>query len=104
MTEEAPQRVHSLREDFNGLRYIVKTGAPWRRMPNDLPPWDVVYQQSQRRLRAGCCEAIVHDLRALLRLAVGRPPDPTAVILDGRTLQSTSESGARAGYDGHKRK
>jgi len=104
MTEDAPQRHHDLRELFNGLRYVVKTGAPWRWMPNDLPPWEAVYQQSQRWLRAGCFEAIVHDLRALLRLAAGRPPEPTAVIFDGRTLQSTPESGARAGYDGHKKK
>ena len=46
---------------------------------------------------------MVHDLRALLRTAEGRDPDPTAVILDGRTLRSTPESGHRAGYDGHKR-
>src|SRR5438128_3040658 len=104
MTETAPPRHHELRELFNGLRYVVKTGAPWRWMPNDLPPWEAVYQQSQRWLRAGCFEAIVHDLRALLRLAAGRPPEPTAVIFDGRTLQSTPESGARAGYDGHKKK
>ena len=104
MTETAPQRHHELRELFNGLRYVVKTGAPWRWMPNDLPPWEAVYQQSQRWLRAGCFEAIVHDLRALLRLAAGRPPEPTAAIFDGRTLQSTPESGARAGYDGHKKK
>src|SRR5947209_16712785 len=104
MTEDAPQRHHDLRELFNGLRYVVKTGAPWRWMPNDLPPWEAVYQQSQRWLRAGCFEDIVHDLRALLRLAVGRPPEPTAVIFDGRTLQSTPESGGRAGYDGHKRR
>lgn len=36
--EDAGQGEHSLREVFNGLRYIVKTGAPWRWMPNDLPP------------------------------------------------------------------
>jgi transposase len=104
MREDAPQREHPLREVFNGLRYVVKTGAPWRWMPNDLPPWEAVYQQSQRWLKAGVFEAIVHDLRALLRLAAGRPPEPTAVIFDGRTLQSTPESGARAGYDGHKRR
>src|SRR2546426_9320201 len=77
MTETAPQRHHTLRELFNGLRYVVKTGAPWRWMPNDLPPWEAVYQPTQRWLRAGCFEAIVHDLRALLRLAAGRPPEPT---------------------------
>ena len=42
MTEDAPQREHSLREVFNGLRYIVRTGMQWRFMPNDLPPWHAV--------------------------------------------------------------
>ena len=47
---------------------------------------------------------MAHDLRELLRLAEGRNPAPSAVILDGRTIQSTPTSGARAGYDGHKKK
>jgi len=86
------------------LRYIIKTGAPWRWMPNDLPPWEIVYQQAQRWLRAGCFEALAEDLRALLRLAAGRKEHPSAAIIDSRTLRSTPESGARAGYDGGKRK
>ncbi len=47
---------------------------------------------------------MVHDLRGLLRMAAGRHPDPTAAIFDSRTAQSTPESGARAGYDGAKRR
>jgi transposase len=43
MTEEAPQREYSLREVFNGLRWLVRSGATWRMMPNDLPPWNVIY-------------------------------------------------------------
>jgi len=104
MREDAPQREHPLREVFNGLRWIVRAGAPWRLLPNDLPPWHTVYQQTQRWIEAGVFETIVHDLRALLRLAAGRSTEPTAVILDARTLQSTPESGARAGYDGHKKR
>jgi transposase len=104
LTEAAGQREHSLREAFNGLRYILKTGAPWRWMPNDLPPWAAVYQQSQRWLAAGCFEALADDLRAVLRLAQGRAAEPSAAILDSRTLRSTPESGQRAGYDGAKRK
>ena len=104
MTEDAPQRKYSLREVFNGLRWIVRTGAPWRMMPHDLPPWPVVYQQTQRWLKAGVFEAMVHDLRVLLRLAKGKAAQPTAAIFDGRTMRSTPESGARAGYDGYKRK
>lgn len=104
MTEEAPQREHSLREVLNGLRWIVRTGAQWRMMPHDLPPWSIVYQQTQRWLKAGCFEAIVNDLRAVLRLAAGRKKEPSAAIFDSRTLQSTPESGHRAGYDGAKRR
>jgi len=104
MTEDAPQRVYPLREVFNGLRYMVRAGAPWRMMPNDLPPWEAVYQQTQRWLAAKVFRNMVHDLRALLRIAEGRQPEPTAAIFDSQTLQSTPESGARAGYDGAKRK
>ncbi len=104
MDAAAPQRHHDLREVFNGLRYIVRGGLQWRLMPNDLPPWEAVYQQTRRWLAAGAFEAIVHDLREILRLSQGRAAAPTAAILDSRTLQSTPESGARAGYDGAKRK
>ena len=104
MTLDAPQREHDLREVFNALRYLVRAGCSWRMLPNDLPPWYTVYQQAQRWLAAGSFEAIVHDLRVMLRLAEGRAAQPSAAIFDSRTMQSTPESGARAGYDGHKRK
>ena len=104
MKEDAPQREHDLREVFNGLRWVVRTGAQWRMMPHDLPPWAAVYQQTQRWLKAGVFEAIVNDLRAVLRLAEGRNEEPSAAIFDSRTLQSSPESGHRAGYDGAKRR
>jgi transposase len=104
LPEDAGQRRYELREVFNALRWIVRAGAPWRLLPTNLPPWPTVYQQTQRWIAAGCFEALVHDLRAILRLTDGRAPEPTAVVLDGRTLQSTPESGHRAGYDGHKKK
>ena len=89
MREDAPQREHSLREVFNGLRWMVRTAAPWRMMPHDLPPWHTVYQQAQRWFKAGVFEEMIHDLRALLRLAKGKHEQPTAAIFDGRTVQST---------------
>src|SRR5438874_7137230 len=104
LPEDAGQRRYELQEVFNALRWIVRAGTPWRLLPHELPPWPAVYQQTQRWMAAGCFEALVHDLRAILRLVDGRAPQPTAVVLDGRTLQSTPESGHRAGYDGHKKK
>jgi transposase len=104
MTPDAPQRVHDLREVYNALRWIVHTGAPWRYLPGDFPPWEAVYQQTRRWLAAGVFETMVHDLRELLRWAAGRKPQPSATIFDSATRQSTPESGHRAGYDGYKRR
>jgi transposase len=104
MREDAPQRKHALRELFNGLRYVARTGLQWRFMPNDLPPWPAVYQQTRRWLDAGVFATIIADLRELTRLGEGRSAQPSAMILDSRTLQSTPESGHRAGWDGAKRR
>jgi transposase len=99
-----PQRKHNLREVFNALRWLVRAGAPWRLLPNDLPPWYTVYQQTQRWLAAGVFQRVVHDLHVLLRLAEGRNEQPAAAVFDSRTLQSSPQSGGRAGDDGAKRK
>ena len=104
MTQNAPQRDYPLRELFSALRWLVRTGSPWRYVPHDLPPWHAVYEQTQRWIAASCFESLVADLRHLLRKALTRNPEPSAAIFDGRTLQSTIESGSRAGYDGYKRK
>jgi transposase len=102
--EDSEQRNYALRDVFNALRWLVRSGASWRMMPHEFPPWPTVYQQMRRWLRAGCFEAMVHDLRVLLREYTDRDGRPSAVILDSRTLQSTPESGARAAYDGAKRR
>ena len=104
LREDAAQRVHPLRDGFDALRWMVKAGCPWRRLPGDFAPWQALEQQSKRWMQAGCFEAMVHDLRELLRLLAERSHRPTAAILDGRTLQSSPEGGARAGYDGYKRR
>jgi len=104
MKEEAPQREHDLREVFNALRWMCRSGSPWRYMPHHFPPWQVIYQQTQRWIKAGVFEAIVNDLRLIIRKAQGRDAQPSAAVFDARTVQSTPESGQRAGFDGHKKK
>jgi transposase len=101
---DAAQRVYELREVFDAARWLVRTGAPWRMIPHDFPRWEIVYQQTQRWTAAGCFESLVNDVRMLLRQLQGRQSQPTAAIYDSRTIQSTPESGGRAGYDGGKRR
>jgi len=102
LCEDAGPREYARRDVLDALRWVVRTGAQWRYLPHDFPPRPAVYQQARRWLPARCFEGMAHDLRELLRIAGGRNPSPTAVILDGRTLQSTPGSGARAEFDGHK--
>src|ERR1043165_5263351 len=86
MTEDASQREHDLREVFDAMRWIVRTGSPWRYMPNDLPPWQAVYQQTQRWMASGVFAEMAGDLRELLRMLAGRDPPPTGSTLASRTL------------------
>jgi transposase len=84
--EDARQRVHDLRETYNAVRWLVRTGAPWRYLPSDFLPWAAVYQRTHRWLASGVFEAMVHDLRAILLPAEDRAPGPNAVALDVRML------------------
>jgi transposase len=104
MSPDAPQRRYDLREVFNALRWLARSGAPWRYLPTNFPPWEAVYQQYRRWQDAEVFATMTHDLRELLRWTAGRDPAPSAVIFDSTTRQSTPESGARAGYDGYKRR
>ena len=104
MDEAAPQWNDPLRDVANGLRSMLRTGAPWRMLPTDVPPWPVVDHQTQRCLTAGVGAQMVHDVRMLLRAITDRAPQPRAVIVASRTLQSTPERGGRARDDGHNRR
>jgi transposase len=103
LPQTAAHRRHELREASNAVRYIVRTGALWRCLPTNFPPWEAGYRQTRRWIAAGYFEAIVQDLRLLVRAAAGRRAQPSEGIVGSRTLRSTVESGQRAGVDGHKR-
>ena len=66
MRPDAPQRVHDPREVYDALRWMVRTGAQWRMLPNDLPPWEAVYQQARRWLDADGQERLTHELLDLM--------------------------------------
>ena len=104
LREDVPQRRHDVRVMFNAVRYVARSGCSWRMLPHDFPQWELVYQQSQRWIKAQVFEFMAHDLRALLRQLGGREPAPSAAIVDSGTLISTCESGGRAGYDGAKKR
>ncbi len=71
LPEDASQRKYPLREVFNGVRYIVKSGAHWRLMPHDLPPWPLVYQQLRRWMAAGWLLAALKRLSMICASCCG---------------------------------
>lgn len=76
MRPDAPQRWHDLREDFNTLRWMVRSGSTWSYLPTNFPPCEAVYQQYRRWLDAEVLAAMTHDLREQPRWTYGRDPDP----------------------------
>ena len=102
--EHAPQRKYPLRDVLNALLWMSRTGSQWAFLPHDLPPAEVVRSQAKRWFEAHCFENAVHDLRLFRRVQQQRGGEPSAIIIDRRTLQSTPESGHRAGFDGAKKR
>jgi transposase len=77
---EAPQRTHKLREGGHAFALDPasrSTGAPWRSLLINVPPWEAICQQARRWLDAGYFAAMVHDLRVLMRSLHGRADTPT---------------------------
>lgn len=104
LPEDAPQRIYPIREMLNAALWIGRTGSQWRYLPHDFPPYEMVHQQLLRWFDHHCFENLAHDLQNLSRQEAQRNALPSVAIIDSRTLQSTPESGHRAGYDGGKKR
>jgi transposase len=91
-----------MRAVVNALLYVLRGGIAWRLLPHDLPKWKTVYDYFWKWRRAGFWEEINGHLGERVRLAAGRPAQPTAAILDSQTVKTTHPGGPR-GYDGGKK-
>ena len=102
--EDAPQRKYPLREVLNALLWMSRTGSQWAFLPHDLPPAEVVRSQAKRWFEAHCFENAVHDLRLFSRVQQQRGGEPSAIIIDSRTLQSgQAPHGCRSAQDAPRR-
>jgi putative transposase len=91
-----------LQSVFNAILYLVKTGVQWRLLPKNFPPWPTVYHHFRQWRRTGLLARLNDRLRAKVRQAVGKRPQPTAASLDSQTVRASAHGGA-VGYDAAKK-
>jgi transposase len=95
-------RVYDDRLVLDSIFYVLRSGCPWRMMPNDLAPADAAHRWFTAWRRDGTWDRLHDELRRRVRVAAGRDPEPTAAILDAQSIKS-SEGGEQRGFDMGKR-
>ena len=93
-----------LRDVFDALLYINRTGIPWKYLPHDFPDHGTVYFYYAAWRDEGFLAQLNYDLTGLARVKEGRKPEPTASVIDTQSVKtSTNVPLASQGTDAAKK-
>lgn len=97
------KREHSLRDIFNAIFYLLKTGCQWRMLPKEFAPWNTVYYYYRQWKLNGTIELIHEALRDMVRSKSSRALSPSVACIDSRSVKTTRSGGICRGVDGGKK-
>lgn len=99
ISPEAVIVVHSRREIVNGILYVLRSGCPWRLLPNDLPAWGTVYYYFRTWRNQGIWDQVLETLRKRMRQKQGRNEEPSAAVIDSQSIKTSAVRGPEKGFD-----
>jgi putative transposase len=90
---------YTRREIVNAILYVLRSGCPWRLLPNDLPVWGTVYDYFRMWQKQGIWDQALEALRKQLRKVQGRDEEPSAAVIDSQSIKTSAVRGEAKGFD-----
>lgn len=96
------KRKHCLREIWNAINYLVKTGCQWRMLPINFPKWQLVYYYYSKWAALEVFDLLLEKIRNKIRVKMGQDSSASLGIMDSQTVR-WGNNRALNGIDGNKK-